>query len=111
MGEALGGGDRGTHRWRGGARQSRKRRLSARKGRDGGCSGVRSGGQHVIDRSGWRRRGCEGGRCGVERAGGRRGVELAGGGGLGRQALRVGSGERCGVGWSGGQAGRAGTRG
>jgi hypothetical protein len=32
---------------------------------DGGCSGVRSGGWHRVDRLGWRRWGREGGRCGL----------------------------------------------
>jgi hypothetical protein len=59
MGEALGGGGKGAHRWWGGARQSRKRRSLAGEAWDGGCSGVRSGGRWGVDRSGWRRRGRE----------------------------------------------------
>jgi hypothetical protein len=96
--EALGGGGRGAHRWRGCMRRSRKRRSSAVQAYDGGCSGVRSGGRHGVDRSGWRRQGREGGRHGVERAGdgGSGGTRRAG------QAVRSQS-----VGW----AGRARTRG
>jgi hypothetical protein len=56
----------------------------------GQVGGERSGRQHGIDRSGWRRRGHEGGRRGVEQAGGR-----ATGGQAGRwDAL----GRACGVG-------------
>jgi hypothetical protein len=70
MGEALGGGGRGAHRWRGGARWSRKKRSSAGEAWDGGCSGVRSGGWHGSI-------GPDGGGGGV-RAGGPRGVGRAG---------------------------------
>jgi hypothetical protein len=42
MGEVLGRGGRGTHRWRGGVRGSRKRRLSMAEARGGGGKGARS---------------------------------------------------------------------
>jgi hypothetical protein len=69
-GEALGGGGKGAHRWRGNARRSRKMRSSTG---DGGCSSVRSGGRHRVDRSGWKRR-HEDGRREIEREGGWQGV-------------------------------------
>jgi hypothetical protein len=72
VGEAMGGGGRGTHRWWGGVRRSRKRRSPAREAWDGGCSGARSGGHHGVDRSGWRRRGVRAGGVGLNgQAGGR----------------------------------------
>jgi hypothetical protein len=95
MGETLGGGGRGAHRWRGGARWSRKRRSSAgggagwrmkwpevgRAARNGGVGGVRAGS------AGWN------GRA----AGGRRGVGWAGGTRRVRRAVRGRSGGRAGV--------------
>jgi hypothetical protein len=62
MGEVLGRGGRGTHRWRGGMRGSRKRRLSMAEARGGGGKGARSvawgraGGAGLVGRavrSGW----------------------------------------------------------
>jgi hypothetical protein len=94
MGEALGGGGRGAHQWRDGARWSRKRRSSVGKAWDGGCSGVRSGGRHGVNLSGWRRRGVRAGGAGLN--------GQVGDGGSDGQAGR--SGERCGVGRSGGRA-------
>jgi hypothetical protein len=53
MGEALGGGGSGAHRWRGGARRSKKRRSSVEEAWNGGCSDARSGGRRRVGRTAW----------------------------------------------------------
>jgi hypothetical protein len=93
MGEALGGGGRGAHRWQGGARQSRKRRSSAGEAWDGGCSGVRSG--QVA--GGW-----VGGTGSIGRDGGGGSVST-GGAGLNGRATRGRVGRRAVRGRSGGR--------
>jgi hypothetical protein len=79
----------GAHRWQGGARRSRKRCSSTEEVWDGGCSGVRSGGQRGVGRAG--------GMGSIGRDGGSGGMRV-GGKGLN--------------GWEGGRAtvGRAGKR-
>jgi hypothetical protein len=87
MGEALGGGGKGAHRWRSGVRWSRNRHSSAGEAWDVVARG-RAGGMGSIGRDG----GGGGEWHGIERAGGRRGVEQdaqgrtsgAGSGGRGR---------------------------
>jgi hypothetical protein len=71
VGEAMGGGGRGAHRWWGGARRSRKRRSLAGVGRGVMLGNVGSGvavsfGQRGV---GWVARGRSGGQVGRTRVG------------------------------------------